>query len=185
MCHIDCRDWQRCCRWSNAKSLQTDAKQRHVFFGDSSVKSFLEDMVHNLVVRPHNEVCSMLGLDDGSVVVIEETKVSGVVDDVVVRGGARVGRIHVCSGIRHCVFALVHEGPGIAHVGGGRVCNGHNLGDALIFEMVDGVDIRSSNDGGKSAKVGGQVARFEFLDCGHDVVVVHANDGIMTGEQCT
>ncbi len=50
--------------------MLADAKGGLVRFGDSSIKSFLDDEVDNLMVRPHNEVSCMLGLEDGAVIVI-------------------------------------------------------------------------------------------------------------------
>ncbi len=53
-----------------AKAALADAKGGLVRIGDSSIKSFLDDAVDDLMVRPHNEVGRMLGLEDGAVVVI-------------------------------------------------------------------------------------------------------------------
>ena len=53
-----------------AKATLADAKGGLVRIRDSSIKSFLDDAVNNLVVRPHDEVGHMLGLDKGMVVVI-------------------------------------------------------------------------------------------------------------------
>ena len=46
--------------------------------------------------------------------------------------------------------------------------------------MADGVDIWSSNEGGKCAKVGSDVGVFQFLDGGHVEVVVVA-EGVRRG----
>ena len=45
-------------------------KDRLVHFRDSSNKSFLDDALDDLMVRPQSEVGHMLGLEDGVVVVI-------------------------------------------------------------------------------------------------------------------
>ena len=53
-----------------AKALLADAKGGLVCIRDSSIKSFMDDAVGNLMVRPCNEVSCMLGLEDGMVIVI-------------------------------------------------------------------------------------------------------------------
>ncbi len=53
-----------------AKAALADAKGRLVCIRDSLIKSFLDDAVDDLMVRPHNEVGRMLGLEDGMVIVI-------------------------------------------------------------------------------------------------------------------
>ena len=50
--------------------MLVDAKGRLVCLGNSSIKSFLDDEVDDLVVRPHDEVGCILGLEDGMVVVV-------------------------------------------------------------------------------------------------------------------
>ena len=55
---------------SVAKAALADAKVRHVFVGNSSVEGFFDDAVDNLMIGPYDEVCHMLGFDDGAVVVI-------------------------------------------------------------------------------------------------------------------
>ena len=53
-----------------SKASLADAKGGLVCIGDSSIKSFLDDAVDNLMVRLHDEVGRMLGLEDGAVIVI-------------------------------------------------------------------------------------------------------------------
>ena len=53
-----------------AKALLANAKGGLVRIRDSSIKSFLDDAVDDLMVRPHNEVGCMLGLEDGLVVAV-------------------------------------------------------------------------------------------------------------------
>mgnify|MGYP006206789645 CR=1 FL=1 len=93
--------------------------------------------------------------------------------------------IDIRSRCGHGIFAAVHEDSGVAHVGGRRVGDGHRFRDALVLEMADGVDIWSSNEGGKCAKVGGDVGVFQFLDGGHVNAVVCANGGTTNGGKCT
>ena len=124
------------------------------------------------VVGLHDEIGRMLSFDDGAVVVVEETEAAGIVDDIVVGGGAGVRWIYICGGIGHGVFAPIHEDASVAHVGGSRVCDGHCFRDALILEMVDQMDIRSSDEGGKCAEVRSHVRILEFLDGGHGELVV-------------
>ena len=50
-----------------AKATLANTKGGLVHIGDSSIKSFLDDAVDDLMVRPHNEVGCMLGLEDGMV----------------------------------------------------------------------------------------------------------------------
>ena len=52
------------------KATLADAKGGLVRIKDGSIKSFLDDAVDDLVVRPHNEVGCMLGLEDGLVIVV-------------------------------------------------------------------------------------------------------------------
>ena len=65
---------------------------------DGAIKGFLDDAMDDFVVRPHDEIRRVLGLDDGMVVVIKEAELASVVDDIVVWGGVRVRWIHVGMG---------------------------------------------------------------------------------------
>ena len=69
----------------------------------------------------------MLGLDDGTVVVIEESQVSCIVNNIVVWCGAGIGWSHMGGGVGHGIFAVVHEDSSIAHGGRCRICNDHGL----------------------------------------------------------
>ena len=53
-----------------AKASLANAKGGLVHIRDSSIKSFLDDAVDNFVVRLHDEVGRMLGLEDGTVIVV-------------------------------------------------------------------------------------------------------------------
>ena len=55
---------------SVAKAALSDAKGRLVFIGNSLVKGFFDDAVDDLMIGPYDEVCRMLGFDDGAVIVI-------------------------------------------------------------------------------------------------------------------
>ena len=152
---------------------------------DGAIKGFLDDAMDDFVVRPHDEIRRVLGLDDGAVVVVKESESDSVVDDVVVWGGAGVWWIHVGVGIGHGVFATIHEDSGVAHVGGRRDVDGHRFRDALFLEMADGVDIRSSDVGGKSTEVRGDVGILEFLDGSHGQEVVVAEGVRRDGDDRT
>ena len=65
-------------------------------------------------------------------------------------------------------YSPLHEDPGVAHVGGCRVGDGHRLCDALVFEVANRMDVRSSDEGCESAKVGSNVGAFELLDGSHN-----------------
>ena len=58
----------------------------------------------------------MLCLDDGAVGGVKKQHVAVGISDVVIGGGAWIGRIHVRVWIGHGVFAAVHEDAGISHV---------------------------------------------------------------------
>ena len=88
---------------------------------------------------------------------------------------------YVSVGIGHGVFAAIHEDAGVAHIGVGRIGNGHCLGDALILEGTDGVDIGASDEGGEGAECSDEVRVFQFLNGGYFDVVVDARGGT-TGE---
>jgi len=92
-----------------AKTTLSNAEQRFVGIGNSTVKGFFDDSVDDFVVGPHNEVGRVLGLDDGAVVVVEKTKAAGIVNDVVVGCGARIWWIDIRSRRGHGVFAVVHD----------------------------------------------------------------------------
>ncbi len=70
-----------------------------------------------------------------------------------VPGGYRCFSFAVRVRIRHGILATVHKDPGIAHVRGFRIGNGHSFQDALILKGMDGMDIGTSNQGGSLPKL--------------------------------
>ena len=127
----------------------------------------------------------MLCFDDGTIILGDEAEGAVWVDGLVVGGGTWVGRVHICVGIGHGVFAAIHEDACVAHVGVGWVCNCHCFGNALILEGTNGVDIGASDEGGESAKRREEVRIFQFLDGGHFDAVVDAEGGttVWSGSQ--
>ena len=106
---------------SVAKTALADVKGRLVFITNSSVDGFFDDAVDDIMIGPYNEVCRILGSDDGAVIVVEETEVPGIVSNAVVEGGAGVCWIYIRVWIRHGILVTVHEDADICHVGGCRV----------------------------------------------------------------
>ena len=58
---------------SISKTTLANAKGRFVGFGDGAIEGLFNYTMDNFVIRPYDEVSGVLSLDDGTIVVVEET----------------------------------------------------------------------------------------------------------------
>lgn len=60
-------------------------------------------------------------------------------------GGTWVGWVYEGRRFGHCIFGAIHKEASVAHVGAGRVGDGHRLLDAFVFDGANGVNVGAAD----------------------------------------
>ena len=122
-----------------AESTLADGHVGLVLVGDDSVNRLFDDTVDDFVVGPKDEGRCVLGLDDGTIVVVEEQGDVVGVANIIVGASAGIRGLDIRVGLGHGVFASVHEDAGVSHSSCIGIRDGDCFGDALVFQRSDGV----------------------------------------------